>query len=66
LFLLEWWRVPLCWIRGHRWWFADGALYSWRAYPCRCCGEELRGWVCANDIPFAPIDADRDYSDRED
>jgi hypothetical protein len=55
---LRWWLLPWCWLCGHRWTSASGAFNSWTAYPCRCCGQEIGGWVSVDQIPFRPDDAD--------
>lgn len=41
----RWWRLPLCWVRGHRW-PADSTgfwISPYRMEHCACCGEEVSG-----------------------
>lgn len=38
----RWWRLPICWLRGHRY-GRRGAfeIVPWRLEFCPCCGEEV-------------------------
>ncbi|MGO4222108.1 hypothetical protein AB4Y64_09690 [Lysobacter sp. TAF61] len=52
------WRLPMCWLRGHRW---PGTSFSITAYTlewCECCGEEVAGRTSWAQLEARPIDLD--------
>lgn len=42
---LRWWKLPACWIRGHRWRTRGGcfAIDGYSLQFCQCCDEEVAG-----------------------
>jgi hypothetical protein len=68
-FQLRVWRMPVCWLRGHRFGGDRGGLLlaQWRAYGCQRCGEELMGRHNWNDLATRPADSeDGDFDQWED
>lgn len=49
-------RMPLCWLRGHRFEGQSFVIVSWRMQFCTCCREEIAGRTRWSEISPQPTE----------
>ncbi|HEY5804881.1 MAG TPA: hypothetical protein VIT90_14405 [Lysobacter sp.] len=53
---LIWWRLPMCWMRGHTWAGASFAITCYTLQFCERCGEEVASRTRWDQIEPRPLD----------